>query len=215
MWMETLWMMLMAVAGFIVGRASMYGRREEEDKEGGQESETRRADRGRAGVRRTGRRGRGHQAVPDRVSWSVASPVSGKVFENKEGEHPTVVIRPDENKVYAPAGGKITKLFPMGNAMLFTTEFGAELFIQAGSGDDELLNRYFRPKIVQNEVVGKGKLLMEFDRQGLEAEGVAPEISVTVETCAYGDDVKMTAGGRVKAGEEILLVLEAETPEFR
>lgn len=249
MWIETLWMMLVAVAGFIVGRASVYGRQEEEERAerqerqgaGGQErqesdrgdvrrlvgkesevrsfdgrgSEMRRAERVQAGVRRTGRRGRGHQYVPDRVSWSVASPVSGKVFENKEGEHPTVVIRPDENKVYAPAGGKITKLFPMGNAMIFTTEFGAELFIQAGNGDDELLNRYFRPKIVQNEVVGKGKLLMEFDRQGLEAEGVAPEVSVTVETCAYGDDVRMTAGGRVKAGEEILQVLEAETAEFR
>lgn len=96
----------------------------------------------------------------------------------------------------------------MGNAMLFTTEFGAELYIQAGRTEDELLNRYYRPKIVQNEVVGKGKLLLEFDRQGLEAEGVSPDVSVCVEHYGSGGGVRMTTRERVKTGEEILKVRE-------
>ena len=96
----------------------------------------------------------------------------------------------------------------MGNAMLFTTEFGAELFIQAGKTEDELLNRYYRPKIVQNEVVGKGKLLLEFDRQGLEAEGVVPDVSVCVEHYGSGGAVRMTKRERVKTGEEILKMRE-------
>ena len=96
----------------------------------------------------------------------------------------------------------------MGNAMLFTTEFGAELYIQAGKTDDELQNRYYRPKIVQNEVVSKGKLLLEFDRQGLEAEGISPDVSVSVEHYGPGGAVRMTMRERVKAGEEILKVQE-------
>ena len=132
--------------------------------------------------------------------------MSGEVTAQREGEQPTVIIRPDGDKIYAPAGGKITRVFPMGNAFLFTTEFGAELYIQAGEVNDELMVRHYRPRILQNEVVGKGKLLLEFDRMGLEAEGASTEVSVSVESCAHGGDVRMTVGGRVKTGEEILQV---------
>lgn len=151
------------------------------------------------------KRGRGRKCEEEPAGYSVGSPVSGEVLEQGEGEHPTVVIHSDDNKLYAPAGGKITRLYPMGNAMLFTTEFGAEIYIEAGKTDDELLNRYYRPKIVQNEVVGKGKLLLEFDRQGLEAEGVAPDVAVCVEGSGSGI-ARLIAGEWVKAGQEILKV---------
>ena len=138
-------------------------------------------------------------------TWAVGSPASGRI-ERAVRSQRRIVISPDGDRVYAPAGGKITKWFPLGNAMLFTTEFGAELLIQAGEGDDELLNRYFRPKAVQNEVVGKGKLLLEFDRQGLQKEGIPVEVSVSVKNCGYGSSVKRTGPDRVKAGEEILRI---------
>lgn len=211
MLMDAVWMLLAALAGFLLGRAFALGRRAEETESPAEEEIA-------CGERREHeyrRKSRAHQHMPDVAVWSVGSPVSGEIAEHREGEHPKVVIYPDGNKIYAPSGGKVTRLFPMGNAMLFATEFGAELFIQAGNGDDELLNRYFRPKIVQNEVVGKGKLLLEFDRQGLETEGVLTEVSVCVETCTYGGDVKLTVGDRVKAGEEILQVLEPQMQEFK
>ena len=59
---------------------------------------------------------------------------------------------------------------------------------------------------VQNEIVGKGKLLLEFDRRGLEAEGASPRVSVAVETGEYGSDILAAAGEQVKSGEEILRV---------
>ena len=153
-------------------------------------------------------RGRDQQQ-PEGQSWSVGSPVSGLVSSYREGEHPGVVIYPGEDKLYAPAGGKITRLFPMGNAFLFKTEFGTELYIQAGDVKDDLLGRYFRPRIVQNEIVSKGKLLLEFDRQGLEAEGVSAAVTVSVESRAYGSSVAMTAEEKVRSGEEILRVRES------
>ncbi len=140
--------------------------------------------------------------------WSVGSPVSGEIACMQEGEHPLVVITPREDKLYAPAGGKITKLFPMGNEFLFRTEFGAELDIRVGEAKDEMLARYYRPRIIQNEIVGKGKLLLEFDRCGLEAEGCSSDISVRLESSVYGSDVQMTATESVKTGEEILRVTD-------
>ncbi len=198
-----LWVVTAVVVGFMLGRVSMYGL----VLEGAEEEESERPF-FQAGDRSVIHRGRGHRAVEEMKVWSVGSPVTGEVVGQGEGDHPVIVIRPDTDKLYAPASGKITRLFPMGNAFLFVTEFGAELYIQAGDMEDELLGRHYRPRIVQNEVVAKGKLLLEFDRQGLEAEGASAEVTVCVENGVYGGDVKMTAQERVKIGEEILQVRE-------
>ena len=201
--LNLIWVVTAAVVGFLMGRLFMYRKKDAEAAEQAEE-----AAQPEQAKKQHSRRGRVNRQEEDMEGWSVGSPVSGEVTEHSEGEDPTVVIHTDSNKLYAPAGGKITRLFPMGNAMLFTTEFGAELYIQAGQTEDELLNRYYRPKIVQNEIVGKGKLLLEFDRQGLEAEGISPDVSVSVEHYGSGSGVKMTMRERVKAGEEILKVRE-------
>lgn len=203
MFLSVMWAMTAAMVGFSLGRVSMYG-----EPVYGEESEGEDGEREAAGSRRWNplRLRKGRRGEESGRAWSVGSPVSGEVTAQREGEQPTVIIRPDGDKIYAPAGGKITRVFPMGNAFLFTTEFGAELYIQAGEVNDELMVRHYRPRILQNEVVGKGKLLLEFDRMGLEAEGASTEVSVSVESCAHGGDVRMTVGGRVKTGEEILQV---------
>ncbi len=136
--------------------------------------------------------------------WSVGSPVSGQAEVLQEGPEAEIVIQPAEDRLYAPVGGKITKLYPMGNAFRFHTEFGAELYIQAGDAEDDMLGRYYRPRIVQNEIVYKGKLLLEFDRKALEAEGASAEVSVRVDNYIYGSEVVATADGQVRTGEEII-----------
>lgn len=198
MMLNVTWVVTAAVVGVLMGRLSMYRKRDEED----QQEEREQVPQGKSAH---GRLRRGHRREEEPAGWPVGSPVMGLVTEHREGDHPMAVIRSDGNKLYAPAGGKVTRLFPMGNALFFTTEFGAELYIRVGKTEDDLLNRYFRPKVVQNEVVAKGKLLLEFDRQGLEAEGVSAEVLIRVESRGCGI-VKMTAGERVKTGEEILKV---------
>lgn len=153
------------------------------------------------------RRGRDSQE-PEGESYSLGSPVSGYVLSFREGDRPAAVIQPMEDKLYAPASGKIIRLFPMGNDFLFVTEFGAELRIRAGDTDDDLLGRYFRPRVVQNEIVAKGKLLLEFDRQSLAAEGASTMVTVSVEHRAHGSNVRLTADEEVKTGQELLRIVE-------
>ena len=149
-------------------------------------------------------KGREKKMIKEGKGWPVGSPVSGYAEIRREGPEAEIVILPVEDRLYAPVNGKITKLYPMGNAFRFRTEFGAELYIQAGNVTDDMLGRYFRPRVVQNEIVGKGKLLLEFDRKGLEAEGIQPEVSIRVEHHIYGNDVIATAAEQVRAGEEVL-----------
>ena len=144
----------------------------------------------------------------NKKGWSVGSPVTGQMTVLQEGQGAVVEILPNEDKLFAPAAGKIMKLYPLGNAFQLRTEFGAELYIQVGKVQDELLGRYFRPRILQNEIVGKGKLLLEFDRQGLEAEGASTEISVCIDSCFYGSEVITAADAPLKTGEEIFWIQE-------
>ncbi len=203
MLMGIMWMMTALVVGFMAGRISMYGLWDTDEGETEEGRDSRQAESGKQGRRR-----RDRSQEDGRPSWSLASPVTGEVLLQKEGEHPTMVIHPHSDRLYAPADGKVSRLYPMGSAFLFTTEFGAEIYIQAGCGEDDLLARFYRPRVLQNEVVEKGKLLLEFDRRGLEEEGVSVEVSVCVEHFCYGGEVRMTAGDRVAAGEEILQILE-------
>ncbi len=230
MMLGVMWVMTAMVVGFMLGRVSMYGQVgavEEVTEEmecppsmAGERSagEGYSAERGRSSqeeharerhAAREGRhfrhRGKGNQEE-ERERWSVGSPVSGYVAAQRDGERPIVVVEPDCGQVYAPAGGKITRLFPLGNAFRLVTEFGTQLYVQVGDVSDELLGRYYRPRVVQNEIVGKGKLLLEFDREGLAAEGVTCDVIVCVEGCRYGGSVKETAEERVRIGEEIFQV---------
>lgn len=139
-------------------------------------------------------------------SFLIGSPVSGEIADIQEGGHPTVVICPDADRIYAPAAGRIRKIFPQGNALLFDTEFGAELYIRVGDSEDELLDRYYRPRIVQNEVVGKGKLLLEFDRKGLAAQGVSDSVVIVLAAGAEEGNILADTGAMVRTGEELLKV---------
>ena len=164
---------------------------------------------------RTGRRisGSREQQTLKGLGRVVGSPVTGLVVSYKEGEHPAVQLSPLEDKLYAPANGKVIKIFPMGNAFLFQTEFGTELCIRVGDVKDDLLGRYFRSRVIQNEIVNKGKLLLEFDRMGLKAEGVSFAVTVSVENRTYGSNITMTAKEQVRPGEEIMRVQEKYFPE--
>ena len=140
------------------------------------------------------------------LGWTVGSPVAGEVCYLREGTGRGARIVPEQGMVYAPAAGKIPKLYPTGNAMRLRTDYGIELLIQAGIDTEELEGRYYRSRIVQNEVVNKGKLLLEFDIDGIKEEGYDPSVVITVvEAKDYGD-VIVCDTPRVKAGEDLMRV---------
>lgn len=139
-----------------------------------------------------------------RYPYSLGSPVAGQVADLKEDGKLMAAIHPREDKLYAPVSGKVTRIFPMGNAFLFQTEFGAEIYIRVGDAEDDLMERYYRPRVVQNEIVGKGKLLLEFDRKGLVKEGMSCCVVMSVETGACVGNTLAAPGTQIKAGEALI-----------
>lgn len=137
---------------------------------------------------------------------AVGSPVGGLASSIEIGDKKGVRIVSEEGKIYAPAAGKIIKLYPAGYAVRMRTEFGAELLIQAGNKTEELEGMFFRPRIIQNEIVGKGKLLIEFDKRAVEEEGYSSDIIMTVENIGDYKDVTVTESDTLKNGEDCLWV---------
>ena len=166
-------------------------------------------ERGMSGRKRNGRNGKkagmpGEKRIA--LGWTVGSPVAGEVCYLREGTGRGARIVPEQGMVYAPAAGKITKLYPTGNAMRLKTDYGIELLIRAGIDTEELEGRHYRSRIVQNEVVNKGKPLLEFDIEGIREEGYDPSVVITVvEAKDYGD-VIVCDNPRVKAGEDLMRV---------
>ncbi len=169
-------------------------------------------------VRGRGRRDRGiylengkkHIGREKRIplGWAIGSPVEGQVSTFYEGSRKGALIDSDKGQVYAPASGKITRLYPIGNRMTLCTDSGVELLLQVGGPLDELCSVYFRPRVVQNEIVGKGKLLLEYDRDGLLGEGADTGVSISVEAAEDMSNITVTGQESVKVGEALLWVRE-------
>ena len=221
--------MVSLMAGFWVGRSLRWKLAETEEENGGQPGEQTDEERfvreavsageGRETVKEEGSRTRfvfqeRKNKMVEKViprGWAIGSPCAGEVSFFYEGSRRGAVIQAQKGMVYAPASGKITKLYPMGNAFLLCAEFGVELLIKVGSCRDEMFSMYYRPRIVQNEIVNKGKLLLEFDLEGLEAENVDASVSISVEAAQDSREILVTGQKYVRVGEEVLWVRDQKT----
>lgn len=148
--------------------------------------------------------GREGRRVP--LGWAIGSPVSGEAGFFYEGVRRGAMIKPDEGMLYSPAAGKIIRLYPTGNAIRLRTDWGLELLVRVGQGTDELEGMYYRPRVVQNEIVNKGKPLIEFDLEKIAAEGYDPTVRISVEEAQDYRDISVTDASHVHVGEDLLWV---------
>ena len=191
-WMAAVIGIIALLAGFWIGRSVKWMAEETEERVKSQEEE----EHGPETVKK------GKKRIP--LGWVISSPASGAVRPFFEGSRCGVLIQPQEGMLYAPVSGRITRLYPMGRAMEISTDFGVVLLIKAGNGGDELCSAYYRSRVVQNEIITKGKLLLEFDREGLESQGVDVTVSVSMETTLEEKNVVVTRNDFVKVGEDLM-----------
>lgn len=167
--------------------------------------ETREWQKARVQRRYRSRSHREQQAKP--AGHPIASPVAGQVDVLEGQGRRGVLLTPEDNRVYAPASGKIIRLYPRGNEFLLRTDSGVVLRLQAGERDADMTRDYFRPRIMQNEFVGKGKLLLEYDREALARDGYDTHVSMTVVEEERSYDLSVTGSMWVKNGQDCLWVL--------
>lgn len=131
------------------------------------------------------------------------SQVSDKVFaEGTLGKG--IAIVPSEGKLFSPADGIISVVFPTGHAIAITSDDGAEILMHIGFDTVGLNGRHFNIYAIQGEKVKKGELLVEFDLVNIKKEGFDVTTPIVVTNSDSYFEVNSINTGFVKQGYEIL-----------
>lgn len=96
--------------------------------------------------------------------------VKDETFANKVLGDGVAVI-PSDGKIYAPADGTVISVFDTKHAVCFCSNYGTEILIHIGVDTVNLQGKYFTAHVKDNDVVKKGQLLIEFDREQIQKAG--------------------------------------------
>jgi PTS system beta-glucosides-specific IIC component len=132
--------------------------------------------------------------------------VNDKVFASGAmGEG--IAVEPKVGKVFAPANGVVTILFPTGHAIGITSEEGAEILIHVGIDTVQLEGKYFSPQVKQGDHVKKGDLLVEFDMEKIKEAGYQVTTPVIITNTDQYKDIIEPQQKKVQANESLLTLV--------
>lgn len=145
----------------------------------------------------------------------IASPITGEVMPLEELHDSMfaegllgkgIAINPSEGKVISPVNGKVSVVCETKHAIGLVSEGGAEVFIHIGMDTVNLGGRYFKPYVKQDDEVKVGDLLIEFDIEGIKAEGYHLITPIVIANTTDYTSVDAVASGIIKAKENLLEV---------
>jgi glucose-specific phosphotransferase system IIA component len=145
----------------------------------------------------------------------IASPITGEVVALKELHDSMfaegvlgkgVAINPREGKVISPVNGRVSVVCETKHAIGLVSEGGAEVFIHIGMDTVNLGGKYFKPYVKQDDEVKVGDLLIEFDLEGIKAEGYHLITPIVIANTTDYTTVAPVASGNIRAKENLLEV---------
>ncbi len=150
------------------------------------------------------------------ILYDLATPVRGTIIPLKEVKDEAfssgllgkgLAVIPSEGKVYAPADGIVSTLFPTNHAVGITTADGVEVLIHVGMDTVNLKGQYFQPAVAQGDSVTKGQLLLSFDKDALEKEGYSIVTPIIISNTADYLDIVETDKQDVEKQDTLLTVI--------
>lgn len=146
----------------------------------------------------------------------VTSPVDGQLTELSQVKDETfasgilgkgAAVIPANGRIVSPVNGKITSVFPTKHAVGIVDENGVELLLHIGIDTVKLEGKHFTAHVSDGAVVKKGDLLVEFDKNAIEAEGYDTIVTILVTNTQEFLDVVPAKSGDVKAKQTIFTVV--------
>lgn len=143
----------------------------------------------------------------------LGAPMKGKCVSIREVPDPTfgeeilgkgIAIIPSDGRVYAPADGVVSTVFPTGHAVGVTTPDGAEVLIHIGLDTVELKGEPFTIKVSADQNVKKGDLLIEADLEKIKASGKDTITPMVICNSDNWTNIESFAGRDVEPGDEVM-----------
>lgn len=117
-----------------------------------------------------------------------------------------IAIIPNAGKVYAPIDGTIISIFDTKHAICFASKYGTEILIHIGVDTVNLQGKYFTTHIKDGDIVKKGQLLIEFDKEQVEKEGYDTVIPMIFTDLPEEKSLEKSAPGSVTRETKTVLV---------
>ncbi|QKN81897.1 beta-glucoside-specific PTS transporter subunit IIABC [Scandinavium goeteborgense] len=122
-----------------------------------------------------------------------------------------LAIYPTTGELRSPINGKVESVFETHHALALLSDTGAEVLIHIGIDTVKLGGRHFTSHITAGKFIEVGDLLVTFDLDALQAEGIDPcVILVVTNSERYGDISPVKADGEI-ASRDAFLTLTATT----
>ncbi|MGL5434400.1 MAG: PTS sugar transporter subunit IIA [Lachnospiraceae bacterium] len=143
----------------------------------------------------------------------ISAPVEGEVVSSDKINDPTfseqllgktIGIIPSGERVVAPVNGVIDSVFETGHAVTVISDEGAQIIIHVGLDTVNLKGKHFTVHAKAGDKVRTGNLLLEFDRQGIIADGYDPITIVIICNSGESGQIDVNYDISVMAGDPIM-----------
>ncbi len=147
----------------------------------------------------------------------MLAPLAGKVIPLSEVSDPTfasgslgegVAIEPTGGKVVAPSDSKVKAIFPTGYAVALHTDDGLDVLIHVGLDTYKLEGKHFKVHANVGDEVKQGDVLIEFDREAINAEGFDLTAPILICNTAEFSSIKGRVGDTVSELEQLIMARE-------
>ena len=143
----------------------------------------------------------------------ISAPVKGECIPISEVADPTfadeilgkgIAIKPADGKIYAPADGTVTTLFPTGHAVGMSTPDGVEILVHVGLDTVQLKGQHFDTKVEVNQTVKKGDLLLVADIAEISKAGYDTVTPMLICNSDAYSTIECKKDGMVEPGEDVI-----------
>ena len=154
--------------------------------------------------------------IPKSKKIMIYSPVNGRKVKLSKVSDETfakeiagkgMAVEPADGRITAPFDGEVVTVFRTKHVIGLRSSEGVELMIHIGIDTVELEGKYFTAHVADGDFVKAGDLLMEFDKQAIEAAGYETVVPVIVTNTGNYLDIITSEEGAVESGQPLFTVL--------
>lgn len=146
---------------------------------------------------------------------NISSPISGQVVPLAQVNDETfaqeimgkgIAVMPKEGRVVSPINGTVSMVFNTKHAIGLLSEEGAQILIHIGLDTVKLDGKHFEAHVKAGDVVKKGDLLVEFDKDAIKSEGYDIITPMIITNSANYVDVVSKDIKQVNEGDLLLTI---------